>query len=157
MHEWPWRSLWKGAPLVLIVLMLIALVYGTDMLSRHRNGHVSYLPSNCEPFVGHCRGKDATSVVEVSLPAPEVKALKAFPVRVRLEGIQARRVTVEFQGVDMYMGYNRITLEKLAEGVFGGSAELVACATGRMLWEADVRVYDNKGPAKGLRFRFWAS
>jgi len=157
MRGWPRRVLRKGGPLVLMLLLLTVLVYGTGQLSRDRHEGVRYLSSNCEPFPGRCRGKDATSAIEVSLPAKEIKALKAFPVRVRLKGIQARRVTVEFQGVDMYMGFNRITLKKQAEGVFGGSAELVACITGRMLWEADVRVYGSEGPVKGLLFRFWAS
>ena len=151
------RRLGKDIALVAAILALIAMIQGVNVFSRHQEDAIRYLPAACEPFDGRCHWEDATRMIQVDLPGAELKSLQTFPVRVRLKGIQARQVTVDFQGVDMYMGYNRITLERQPDGIYTGAAELVACATGRMQWQAEVVIRDHSGRATGLRFRFWAS
>lgn len=47
-------------------------------------------------------------------------------------------MSVDFSGVSMNMGYNRIELRKLSRGRFSGQATLPACITGRMTWQAMV-------------------
>ncbi|WP_097461412.1 hypothetical protein [Mangrovitalea sediminis] len=151
------RRLGKDIALVASILALIALIQGFNVLSRHQEDVIRFLPAACEPFNGRCHWEDATRMIQVDLPGAELKSLQTFPVRVQLKGIHARQVTVEFQGVDMYMGYNRITLEQQPDGAYTGAAELVACVTGRMQWLAEVVIRDPSGRATGLRFHFWAS
>lgn len=152
------RRLPREFSLVVLLVLLVGLVHSVSLISHHaRRSNVQFLSVDCEPFNGVCLGRDQSRSVEVRLPSSEVKSLQSFPVRVTLVGFDAREVTVEFQGVDMYMGFNRITLKRQTDGTFSGAAELVACVTGRMQWRADVVVKDGHGRATGLRFRFWAT
>lgn len=59
---------------------------------------------------------------------------------VALEGMEADRVTVDFAGVSMNMGFNRPRLAPGGPGRFVGQATLPVCVTGRMVWQATVLV-----------------
>lgn len=72
---------------------------------------------------------------------------------VSMKGIQASRVEVDFAGLDMNMGYNRVTLEPLGEGRYRGQGMLPICVRNRMTWEARVLVY-GPGGLLAAPFRF---
>ncbi len=71
-------------------------------------------------------------------PIPLVSPLK---LQVRVNGLEVRRVEVDFSGVSMNMGYNRPKLQKVGEGVFEGEGFLPVCIRQRMDWEARVLLY----------------
>ena len=84
------------------------------------------------------------------LPIPMVRP---FQVEVKLEGISALRVEVDFAGVDMNMGLNRPELSARAAGVYGVEATLPVCITGQMEWQATVLV-ETAGQRIAVPFRF---
>lgn len=73
-----------------------------------------------------------------SLGAQPVPLVKPFAVRVRSEGVVPARVEVDFEGVEMKMGFNRPQLQARGPGEFVGEATLPVCITGGMLWQATV-------------------
>ena len=75
------------------------------------------------------------TVAAGSTPIPLVR-----PFEFKVEVPVARRVEVDFAGVDMDMGYNRPLLAERAPGVFAGEATLPVCITGHMTWQATVLV-----------------
>lgn len=70
-------------------------------------------------------------------PIPVIRPLKAT---VTLTGIVAGKVEVDFAGVAMDMGLNRITLASTGAGIFTGETTIPVCVTGRMAWRATVVV-----------------
>lgn len=83
-------------------------------------------------------------------PIPMVKPLR---VEVRLEGVDASHVEIDFAGVDMNMGLNRQVLSKQADGSFAGEATLPVCVTGWMDWQATV-IAETAGQRVAVPFRF---
>jgi hypothetical protein len=79
-------------------------------------------------------------------PQPlEVMVPLAMTVDIDSQGIPVDRVSVDFAGVDMNMGFNRPELVRVAAPVtnrerFIGPVTLPICVTGRMLWQATVLV-----------------
>jgi hypothetical protein len=49
-------------------------------------------------------------------------------------------VSLDFAGVAMDMGLNRVTLVPSADGRFVGETTIPVCVTGRMLWRATLVV-----------------
>lgn len=84
------------------------------------------------------------------LPIPMVKP---FQVEVKLDGIGASRVEVDFSGVDMNMGFNRIELNARSAGVYVAEATLPVCITGQMDWQATV-LLETPGQRIAVPFRF---
>lgn len=76
--------------------------------------------------------------VELAFGTLPVPLVQAFPVKVRVQGDTAQRVEIDFSGVDMNMGFNRLALAPQTGGVFAGEATLPVCVTGRMIWQATV-------------------
>ena len=72
---------------------------------------------------------------------------------VELEGRQAERVSVDFAGVSMSMGFNRPALADQGGGRFSGSTSLPVCVTGRMTWQATVLI-ETGGTRIAVPFRF---
>lgn len=85
-----------------------------------------------------------SATMEFSLSPRPIPVLKPLQIEVRLDGIEARRIEVDFAGTEMKMGYNRPRLEKGADGIFRGNASLPVCITGRMNWQATVLVETSK-------------
>lgn len=61
--------------------------------------------------------------------------VQPFEVRLQVDGLAAKSVELDFSGVDMNMGVNRLGLQSLGNGRFVGSASLPICVTGQMLWQ----------------------
>ncbi len=61
-------------------------------------------------------------------------------LRVELSGMEADSVAVSFDGVEMYMGYNRVVLTRGDDGGYHAKTPLPVCVTGAMAWRATVEV-----------------
>ena len=120
---------------VIIVAMLAAATAGYVWLPR---ADVSL------PLVEGCRlDRQVCSAalpgggrVEVALES--MAAAGPMRVTVSVTGVQADRVKVGFQGVEMNMGLHVLPLAAVDEGRFAGETTLPVCATGRMIWQATV-------------------
>lgn len=77
----------------------------------------------------------------LSTRAQPIPLLKPFSVNVMVEGPRADKVELDFAGIDMNMGLNRVTLKPDSAGhEFSGEATLPVCVTGGMAWKATVLV-----------------
>lgn len=122
--------------LAAIVAMLVAAAAGLLWLPR---ADVSL------PLVEGCRlDRQACSAalpgggrVGMALEPRPVPTSSPMRVIVTVEGVQAERVTVDFEGVDMNMGLHRLPLAA-ADGRHVGETTLPVCVTGRMVWQATV-------------------
>jgi hypothetical protein len=90
-----------------------------------------------------------------SLTPRPIPVTQALEVVVEIEGAGADKVAVDFAGVDMSMGYNRIALQPVESGRHVGRTTLPVCVTGRMLWQATVLV-DTGRTRIAVPFRFEA-
>lgn len=91
--------------------------------------------------------------IELSLTPHPIPLLRPLAISVKLEGLDARAVEVDFAGVDMNMGFNRPQLKSQGNGLYRGETTLPVCITGRMAWQASVMVTTDKVKAVAP-FRF---
>jgi hypothetical protein len=91
--------------------------------------------------------------VHFGLEPKDLPLLEPLAIDVRLDGLRAVAVEVDFAGVDMNMGYNRPSLAAAAEGRYVGKTVLPVCVRHRMDWEARVLVRTPDG-LMAAPFRF---
>ena len=112
------------------------------------------LDPRCDLRQGPCTavlpngGKVALGLAPSTLPL-----LEPLAIEVRLDGLRAFAVEVDFAGVDMNMGYNRPRLAAEGEGRYVGNTVLPVCVRQRMDWEARVLVRTPDG-LMAAPFRF---
>jgi hypothetical protein len=87
-------------------------------------------------------------------PRP-IQVVEPLTVAVEIDGVAAEKVSVDFAGVSMNMGFNRPALERTAPGRFSGQAILPICVTGRMTWQATVLIESGRQRI-AVPFRFEA-
>ena len=78
--------------------------------------------------------------VELSITPRPISFLQTLQVKVAVDGIEARKVEVDFAGASMNMGYNRSELAAAGPGRHAGAASLPVCVSGGMTWVATVLV-----------------
>lgn len=76
--------------------------------------------------------------VELSITPRPIPFLQPLRVEVVIDGIEARKVEVDFAGASMNMGYNRGELPATGPGRHAGEASLPVCVSGSMTWVATV-------------------
>lgn len=91
--------------------------------------------------------------LELAMNPRPIPMVKPFQVEVKLDGVSASRIEVDFAGIDMNMGLNRIELVAGAAGRHVGEAALPVCITGQMEWQATVLV-ETAGQRIAIPFRF---
>lgn len=78
--------------------------------------------------------------IELAIAPHPIPVIRPLQATVTLVGMTASKVDVDFAGVAMDMGLNRITLAPAGAGTFAGETTIPVCVTGRMLWRATVVV-----------------
>jgi hypothetical protein len=112
------------------------------------------LDPGCDLRQGPCTGTLPNgATVRFGLEPRNIPLLEPLAIDVRVGGMRALGVQVDFAGVDMNMGYNRPSLAVEGEGRYVGKAVLPVCVRYRMDWEARVLVRTAEG-LMAVPFRF---
>ncbi len=78
--------------------------------------------------------------LEFSITPRPIPFLQPLRVEVRLTGVEATKVEVDFTGATMNMGYNRTELAATGAGRHSGETSLPVCVSGSMTWVATVMI-----------------
>ncbi|MCP4993097.1 MAG: hypothetical protein GY934_04830 [Gammaproteobacteria bacterium] len=112
------------------------------------------LDSECDLRAGPCTGtlSDGRSIT-LEIEPKSIPVMKPLQFTVRLQGLAAKGIEIDFQGVDMNMGYNRPKLTAMHHRLFKGEGVLPICTRTAMEWEARVLVQTGRGLV-AVPFRF---
>lgn len=130
---------------MVLALILIGVVgYKASPLLMPKADIIATPDPACDLHRGACRVTlPSGGSLSFSLTPHPIPVITPLEVHVELEGANADRVSVDFAGVSMNMGFNRPGLEPVAGATgrhFSGQATLPVCVTGRMTWQATVLV-----------------
>lgn len=142
--------------LALIQAMLLVGVAGyklSPLLLPKADLQVAPVPG-CDLNRGVCRAPlPGGGELRFLIAAQPIPVAAPFDMVVHVEGQAVDRVTVDFAGVSMNMGFNRLDLHADGPGRFAGRATLPVCVTGRMTWQATV-LLEGGGHRLAVPFRF---
>lgn len=145
--------LWSAFGGLLIAVCVLAIVRAWPLLFPDAAISVAADPA-CDLRSGPCAAEVAPAGrVSLSIEPRGIPVMQPLGLRVEIRGIDARSVKVDFSGIDMNMGFNRIALERKEEGVYTGSGILPVCIRDAMEWEANVMIDTPQGPIS-VAYRF---
>lgn len=147
------RLLWILAALLFFAVAVVAWIRVRPLL-RPDAAQVAPLDGSCELRAGPCEVSFPDGArVSFEISPRHIPAVERLRISVRTAGIDAGRVEVDFAGVDMNMGFNRVSLEPLGPAEFAGTGMLPVCVRARMTWEAKVLLHTDAG-LMAAPFRF---
>lgn len=139
------RLLWVVAALLFLAVAVVAWIKVAPTLDPEVAA-VAALDDGCDLRLGSCEAvfpDGARVTFEVS--PRHIPLVEPLDLAVRVTGVEALGVEVDFAGVDMNMGYNRVSLESAGDGAFAGTGMLPVCVRARMTWEARVLLQTGAG------------
>ncbi|MCA1790797.1 MAG: hypothetical protein LC667_13340 [Thioalkalivibrio sp.] len=150
------RVIARLAPWVVGLLALAALWVWADRLlpGGDQAGMAVLGPDDCDLNLQACTAQ-LPSGLQVSLdlqPRP-MPTLQPLEVRLELTGQDPEWVELDLAGVEMYMGFNRSRLERVAPGSYRGQTVLPVCASEAMTWAATV-LPEGEQERTTVQFRF---
>jgi hypothetical protein len=137
--------LWSLAGLLFIALASVAAYKALPLLNPNI-GDVAPLDASCDLRAGPC-----TSIlsdggrVSFAIKTEGIPLVKPLDLEVKLDGIEASKVEVDFIGLGMEMGFNRPQLKATDVGQYVGTGMLPVCIRAAMEWEARVLITTPKG------------
>lgn len=123
---------------IILALALIAVVgykYSPLLLPK---ADLTLTPAaGCDLNERACRADvPGGGVIELAIAPHPIPVVKPMQVMAMITGTSPTKVEIDFAGVSMNMGYNRIVLDAAGEGRYTGEATIPVCITGRMAWRA---------------------
>jgi len=125
---------------LLLVVALIFLLAGV-MLQKtgifSSQDKVSIVASDCDLRSGLCSVMLDDQTLQFRIEPKDIQVLKNLQISLKLPenaAIFPESVSVEFEGINMDMGYNRIFLEPQGQNLFKGSGMIPACTSDTMDW-----------------------
>ncbi len=123
---------------ILISLMLTVFLafHGTSpaktILIAHPNRGCDLNSGVCSALLPH-QGEITFSI----LPRP-IPSSSPLQIDIQTNDIAPTRIEVDFSGIEMNMGPNRLVLSHHGNNLFRGETNLPACVSGVMAWQAAV-------------------
>ncbi|TCT18975.1 hypothetical protein [Thiobaca trueperi] len=96
----------------------------------------------CDLRSGACMARlPQGGAVSFEIGPRTIPLLSPLRLDVGIQGLDdVRAVEVDFVGVEMNMGFNRVALTRIQAGHYTGQATLPVCTSTRMTWEARVLI-----------------
>lgn len=135
-----------------LVVPVVVFFLGEDFFTG-QNGQIKetgIINTDCNLHISDCTAtfSDGGKIAFAINPHP-IKPLKPLDLSVEIKNITAEKVHVNFEGIDMYMGFYRPELVRQdsnnGSNRFQGKATLSVCTLDKMLWQATVIITTDKG------------
>lgn len=128
-----------------IMLLLIGTLagiwlYSNSYINRQVEGVDVIQTVVCDIQQGSCKATRGKQKIILAIDSESIRSFIPLDFRVRLAGFQADEVSIDFQGVDMFMGVNQLSLTGQANGDYTGTITLPGHHNVAMVWRAKVSV-----------------
>lgn len=139
----PW--LWALAGLLLVAVIALALMRAWPVL-HPTPIRVAEPDPTCDLRLGPCEARfPGRGSVRFAIEPRTIPVVTPLRLTVATTGIEVSAAEVDFVGIDMNMGYNRVALTEAGSGLYEGRGTLPVCVRQRMDWEARVLLHTPEG------------
>ena len=99
------------------------------------------LIKECDLHSQACVSKMGEAKVSLKISPHPIPIAKPLGIELALENLNAEKVELDISGINMYMGYNRVTLVPTTAGHFVGTSMLAFCTNEKMDWQITLMIH----------------
>ncbi|WP_029933713.1 hypothetical protein [Thiomicrospira pelophila] len=113
------------------------------------------LIEDCDLHQQTCQAQQGNSIASLSIQPQPIPLAKPFQIEVQLNNLEAQTLELDISGINMYMGYNRVTLkaDPAQPGRFTGSSMLAFCTNEMMEWQISLLLQQADGTLLQIPFK----
>ncbi|MDG6777100.1 hypothetical protein QCB44_00115 [Thiomicrorhabdus sp. zzn3] len=137
MNRRTFLTIWAG-------LLSVATLTGCDKTASENTTQWP-LVKECSLHQQACTAQqgDASATLKIS-PHP-IPIAKPLGIEVALNNLNAQKVELDISGLNMYMGYNRVTLMSTKPNYYVGTSMLAFCTSQKMQWQITLMIHQPDG------------
>lgn len=110
------------------------------------NNIVQWEPEQkCNLHQEECSATHENSLVSLKISPHPIPIARPLGIEVSTKNVQVDKMELDISGVNMYMGYNRVTLSEQQPGRFVGTSMLAFCTSQKMLWQITLIIHQSNG------------
>lgn len=103
------------------------------------------LMKECDLHHQTCVATVGDAQVSLKISPHPIPIAKPLGIEVSLKNLAAHKIELDISGVNMYMGYNRVTLTSTKPDYFVGTSMLAFCTTQKMQWQITLMIHLPEG------------
>lgn len=135
------RLIIKLSTTFLLIITLAGIwVLSNSFLNRQEEGVDVIQAVVCDLQQGPCQATRGNQQITFAIDTESITSFTPLDFRVQLVGFEANEVSIDFQGVDMFMGINQLSLTGQSNGHYTGTKTLPGHVNEAMVWRAKVFV-----------------
>lgn len=139
----------KRQPALTILLLLMAFL-GTLSLGGCENssqGNIVQWPgdSECNLHTDSCTAKMGNAQVSLKISPHPIPIARPLGIEVDVENLEVQKIELDISGINMYMGYNRVSLSSMNPNRYVGTSMLAFCTSQKMLWQITLIIHQADG------------
>jgi len=120
--------------LTLFLFLMAATLTGCSQ-SDSENSTLWPMQSHCDLHTASCTASMDDVNVTLTINPQPIPIARPLGIEVTIENLAAQKVELDISGINMYMGYNRVSLQETAPGYFVGTSMLAFCTNQKMEWQ----------------------
>ncbi|MBN2646641.1 MAG: hypothetical protein JXR44_02525 [Thiotrichales bacterium] len=101
------------------------------------------LVDNCNLHQGPCSSEYQGAKVTLRMDPQPIPIARPLGVQVDLEQLNPHQMQLDISGINMYMGYNRVTLTSTKPHHWVGTSMLAFCTAETMQWQLTLMLEEN--------------
>ncbi|WP_044406817.1 hypothetical protein [Thiomicrospira microaerophila] len=138
-----------------VALAGLFLTLGLVGCDSKLEGDVWPLVEDCDLHQQTCRSQQADARASLTLSPQPIPIAKPIQVNVLLEQLEAEKLELDISGINMYMGYNRVTLKPDTDNPdrYQGQTMLAFCTNEVMHWQLTLLVHQADGQVSQIPFK----
>lgn len=137
-----------------LFIMLLALWWFTQHANLTNDSDENYLAKvSCDLAATPCISQLKDSEILLAVESQDITSFKPLPFKVTFKGLNASNVSIDFQGIEMFMGSNKLPLNESSDNTFTGTHTLAGHSGYSMTWRAIVK-FDRNGTSQEIWFEF---
>lgn len=118
----------------LLLALFIVLLTGCEQKPPQSKAETWPLVKQCNLHQQACTAEHNGQKVTLDIAPKPIPVANPLKVSVTLDNLTAQALQIDINGHNMYMGYNRLPLEKVDEHHWRGSTMLAFCTNAKMEW-----------------------
>lgn len=120
---------------IIFFLPLLLLLTGCNPKPATKSQAETWpLVKDCNLHQTACTAQHGQQSLTLDITPKPIPVAKPLQVKVTLNHLQAKTMQIDISGHNMYMGYNRLPLEKVNEQHWQGTTMLAFCTNAKMEW-----------------------
>jgi len=102
-------------------------------------------PKTCDLHADSCTAKMGDAKVTLKISPHPIPIARPLGIEVDIENLDVQNIELDISGINMYMGYNRVTLTSASPNRYIGTSMLAFCTSQKMLWQITLMIHQPDG------------